>query len=135
MREALFWNGLSYDEKYSILKDDSLPYSDVSKLKPLLKKMSPLPDCFVCANDYIAIGLILALKQLKVKIPQDVCVLGFDNVAEAKMNIPSISSIQFDKVHLGAQAAEILLSRMKYPNTKNRILTTTSKYIFRDSTS
>lgn len=134
MREALFLHGLPYDERYSVFREDSLPYNDVSKLKMLLKKMPAMPDCFVCANDYIAIPLLTALKQLKVDVPSRVKVLGFDNVAEAKMIQPTISTVHTDKVYLGAQAAEMLLQRILRPNMKSRTMTVGSKFIRRDST-
>lgn len=61
MREALFFSSLPVDLKYSILHDDSMPY-DPESLAQAIRSLPALPDCFVAANDTIAINLLKALK-------------------------------------------------------------------------
>ena len=74
MREALFLSGLPVDLKYSILEDDSIGYTP-ENLVQMLDQLSGLPDCFIAANDAIALNLMAALKSKKVHIPRDVKVV------------------------------------------------------------
>jgi DNA-binding LacI/PurR family transcriptional regulator len=71
MREAMFLSGLTYNPQYSIMKNDSEPY-DPDSLADILKTFSEIPDCFVAANDSIAISLLSALKKLGIAVPQKV---------------------------------------------------------------
>lgn len=64
MREALFLSGLPVDLRYSILEDDASGYTP-ERLAQMLDQLSGLPDCFVAANDSIAISLMTALKSKK----------------------------------------------------------------------
>lgn len=53
----------------------------------------PLPEAFLCANDYMAIGLAGALVHNGVKVPEDVAVVGYDSVEEGRMSPSPITSI------------------------------------------
>lgn len=133
MREALFLSGLPVDLHYSILNDDSTPY-DPSTLVTALKNLPALPDCFVAANDTIAINLLAALQQLKVPVPSKVKVIGFDNIAEAKRTNPPLTSINVNKAALGKKIITQLLDRIANPTQPNQLIHITSKIITRSST-
>ncbi len=59
-----------------------------------------LPDAIVCANDYMAMGVISALESKGYSVPEDVIVTGYDNVIQAEYNDPSVttSSQPFEQV-------------------------------------
>lgn len=134
MREALFRHNLVYNPTYSLTFDDTFPYGNPKELKKELSLMKELPECFVCANDSIAISLIDALKQMKIAIPSQVAVIGFDNIAECRISDPSITTIHTDKEYLGRQALVTLLHRIKHPDEKNRIIYINTQIVYRDST-
>ena len=78
-----------------------------------------IPDAVVCANDDMAIGYIKMAERFGYKVPDDLIVTGFDNLAQAYCNIPSISSVGRSKENLGRQAVEQLLGMMEgreYPH-------------------
>ena len=52
----------------------------------------PVPEAIVCANDYMAIGIIKALEDRGFGVPQDVIVTGYDDILRAQFNEPSITS-------------------------------------------
>ena len=133
MKEALYLSGLPVDLQYSILADDSLPYTP-EKLADALDQLSSLPDCFVAANDSIAINLITALKSKKAHIPKDVKVVGFDNNPKAKYVTPLLTSFNVDKVALGKRITTLLLERVANPTQANQIIYIASKVIVRAST-
>lgn len=133
MREALFLSGLPVDLQYSIVEDDSIGYTP-ENLSKLLDQLPGLPDCFVAANDSIAINLIAALKSKKNHIPKDVKVVGFDNSPKAKNLNPQLTSFNVDKVALGKKITALLQERVANPSQANQIIYIASKVIIRGTT-
>ena len=133
MREALFLSGLPVDLQYSIVEDDSIGYTP-EKLVKMLDQLPGLPDCFVTANDSIAINLMAALKSKKIHIPKDVKVVGFDNSPKAKNLNPQLTSFNVDKVALGKKITALLQDRVANPSQANQVIHVASKVIVRSST-
>lgn len=133
MRDALFLSELPFDLSYSILKDDSSSY-DAAELIKNLKELANLPDCFVAANDSIAISLIEALKDMGINIPDEIKVVGFDNISAAKNTEPPLSTFNVNKGDLGKIIANIILERISDPMQANQIIHIFSKMIIRSTT-
>ena len=132
MKEALFLAGLPVDLQYSSLAEDNMYAPD--KLAEALDELPSLPDCFIAANDSIAMNLIAALKSRKVHVPKDVKVVGFDNNPRAKQFTPLLTSFNVDKIALGKKLTTLLLERVANPTQANQIIHITSKVIVRGST-
>ena len=66
-----------------------------------------------CANDLMAIGAIQALREKKFKIPEDISIVGFDDIETAKLIDPSLTTIRQPAYEMGAKASEILISSLK----------------------
>lgn len=133
MKEALFLSGLPVDLQYSIVHDDSMSY-EPKDLAEAIRKMPTLPDCFMAANDSIALNILSALKSLKIHVPNDVKVVGFDNIPDAKLANPALTSFNVNKNALGRQIISILLSRIAHPTQANQIIYIASKAIMRSTT-
>ncbi len=77
-------------------------------------------DCILCANDIIAIGFIKRAAELGLKVPSDIGVIGFDDIAIAKNYMPSISTVSLHLRQLGVSAGEMLeaqfAGKAKIPN-------------------
>ncbi len=134
MREAMFLAGLPYDPSRSVIEKDSFPYGNANELAKLFEAMPSLPDCFVAANDTLAIDTIEALKLLHKKVPRDVLVIGFDNLAEAKAYDPQITTFNVDKTGLGRKLLSVLLERIGHSRQKTQIIYLQSKPIIRQTT-
>ncbi len=133
MREALFLAGLPIDLKYSVLHDDSLSY-EPEVLEEAIHNLPALPDCFIAANDTIAINLLKALKSLKIAVPADTKVIGFDNIAESKQATPPLTSVNVNKTALGKRIINVLLERVNNPLQTNQIIYIASNVVIRSST-
>ena len=134
MREACFLNGLTYLDRYSIIEKDSFPYGDSDRLAEKLREMPSLPDCFVAANDSIAVSLIEALKKLNRNIPEDVSVIGFDNILDSKNSNPPLTTFSVDKALFGKKILSVLLDRISEPIQRSQFVYLQSKVIVRKST-
>ena len=132
MKEALFLSDLPVDLQYSILADDKMYTPD--KLAEALGQLPALPDCFIAANDSIALNLLAALKSRKIHVPRDVKVVGFDNNPKAAHITPLLTSFNVDKISLGKKLTTLLLERVSNPSQANQIIHIASKLIVRGST-
>jgi len=74
---------------------------------------SPRPTAVFAANDSMAIGLLAALQRRGCRVPEDIAVVGFDNVAIAGYLNPSLTTVNVDACGLGRQAVDLMLNAME----------------------
>ena len=83
-----------------------------SVVASLLGAGRKLPRAILCANDQTALGVIHALAQRGIRVPQDVAITGFDDVPVARHLHPPLTTIRQPMQELGAKAFDILYSRI-----------------------
>ena len=98
--------------------------------KPLDFKM---PTCFVSDLDYIAIGAMRALQEMGYRIPQDISIIGFDDVTACEVCFPQLTTVRVNRTDIGAEAVKILLSRINTPHDHYMKVLISSEFIVRDS--
>lgn len=79
----------------------------------LLLRMLPRPTAIFAGNDMIAMGVIQTIRDLGLRCPEDVSVIGFDDLDFAALINPSLASVFQPGYQLGATAARILLDRVQ----------------------
>lgn len=99
-----------------------------------LLKLSQLPSALMVANDAMALGVILTLQENGVRIPEDVAIVGFDDIPEAKIIRPALTTIEQDSIDIGSKLAHLLFERIENPDLPSRKLETKNTLIIRDST-
>lgn len=109
-------------------------FADAKVLEETIRRTIQLPDVFVCANDFIAIDLIRALKKCGISVPDDVRVSGFDNSKESSIIEPHLTTIDIPSSQMGYIAADMLRSRINEPAIPYRIIHVRTTPKFRDST-
>jgi DNA-binding LacI/PurR family transcriptional regulator len=77
----------------------------------LLALDSP-PDGFFCFNDHLALGVIRAIYDAGLRVPEDIAVVGFDDIEDGRFSIPSLTTISPDKEKIGDLAVAFLLGRI-----------------------
>jgi DNA-binding LacI/PurR family transcriptional regulator len=75
-------------------------------------RMLPRPTAIVAANDMIALGVLQAIAQAGLRCPEDVSVMGFDNLDIAELTNPALASVHQPGYQMGATAARMLLDRV-----------------------
>ena len=75
------------------------------------------PDALFCFNDVIAFGAMHALRARGVRVPDDVAVVGFDDVEEASYSSPTLTSVRPDKKAIAETAVERLFARLENPDS------------------
>lgn len=108
--------GLPVDRRFCILKEDSKLYENTEWLLEQLASMPEIPDAFACANDYLAIHLMTALKKKGLSIPKDVMVTGFDGSPEAEIIDPTLTTARIPGEDIGRISALLLKERITKPD-------------------
>ncbi len=75
-----------------------------------------LPDAVVCANDQMAIGVLRAFAAAGVRVPEDVAVVGFDDIALGSLYDPALTTVHQPMRMLGERACALLLDRIADPD-------------------
>ncbi|GLW99248.1 LacI family DNA-binding transcriptional regulator [Microtetraspora sp. NBRC 16547] len=81
-----------------------------------------MPDAVICGNDQIAVGLVRALRMGGVRVPDDVSVVGFDDVGHAAMCDPPLTTVRQPVEEMAAEAVRLLGQvRMGAPRPAQRV--------------
>lgn len=74
----------------------------------LLRSGIHLAPCYFCTNDVIAYGVIRALKEFDIRVPEDVAIIGFDNLPQSATMEPALTTIEVSKRKIGNLAVSVL---------------------------
>lgn len=128
-------------EKGGIVVDPSLirhgDYSAISgyhAVKMLLDEKISFTAVFA-ASDQMAIGSMRALLDAKLRIPEDVAIIGIDNSFPSSLVTPTLSTINIPKFEMGYQAFRLLANKIENPQRIRSVLTLETDLIIRQSTS
>jgi LacI family transcriptional regulator len=70
------------------------------------------PDAIFCCNDMMAVGAIEAARTMRIEVPGDVAIVGFDDVDISSLIMPALTTVHVPVQAVGARAVEILLEAM-----------------------
>ena len=93
-----------------------------------------LPTALMVANDLMAIGAILAFRDAGLRVPEDIAIVGFDNIPEATIVRPTLTTIAQNPREMGEKLACALFERIENPDiTERRVFGTPYELIKRES--
>lgn len=78
--------------------------------------MEDRPTAVFCSADMVAFGLMAGLKSGGLRVPEDISVVGFDDIEMSEYYIPALTTIRQDRHRLGCRAARVLLDRLRDKN-------------------
>ena len=91
------------------------------------------PDAVFAASDVIAAGVINGIRSCGLKVPEDVSVVGFDDVEVAQMGYPSITTVRQPRYKMGCTACSMLLQLIETGSVPSKNVMLPSELIVRDS--
>ncbi len=80
-------------------------------MRGFLEGPSP-PTAVFAANDVMAMGALVSLREAGLRVPGDVAVVGFDDIPVARLITPRLTTVAQFQENLGVRAAEMLLERL-----------------------
>jgi len=99
-----------------------------------LFKLSPLPTALFVANNQMTIGALQALTELKIRIPEDISFVGFDDMEWYSFLDPPLTTVEHSPYILGKTAGEVLLQRISHKRKNPKKVFIPSHLIIRKST-
>ncbi len=118
-KEALKEHNISLNENYIVI-GDFLEDKAYEVTKKLLINNNEITALY-CASDMMAIGAMKAIRELGKKIPEDISLVGFDDVPLAKYMAPPLTTIAHNFYDKGFEAANQLIKMMKNENYEKNI--------------
>jgi DNA-binding LacI/PurR family transcriptional regulator len=125
--EALIQEGLvkfeetgEYVRKYSLMAEIEpfLIKNDIDAIRRMLPRKAQLPQAYFCDNDAAAIIVMEALKRKKVKIPEEISIMGFDNGVFADTCSPRLTTINVNRELMGQKAVRRLIELFDNENSE-----------------
>jgi LacI family transcriptional regulator len=100
-----------------------------------LLRLNEPPTAIFASNDVMAMGVMDAVRSQGLRIPDDISIVGFDNIPQSAMVFPPLSTVQQPLEQMGRVAAQMLLGILKRPEKENSRIELPTELIVRDSTS
>lgn len=114
-QEAIQSIGRSYDERlvYHLRPTMNAAYQD---MMAQLRQDRELPSAFFADNDILAIGAMKALVELGIKVPQDISIIGVDNIPFGSVSNPPLTTMSISCADIGRWAVRLLLQTLSTPD-------------------
>lgn len=130
-RETLDKAGLGYDETI-VREGDWQLESGYAAAKSLLA-MRDRPTAIFAANDAMAIGTIYAIQDAGLRVPEDVALVGYDNLDAAWMIRPNLTTVTMPCYDMGQAAAKFLVNLLDDPSLPDEQIKVRGELIIRES--
>ncbi|OJX48143.1 MAG: LacI family transcriptional regulator [Chloroflexi bacterium 44-23] len=130
-RNALHESGFSVNEDI-IVQGDFHPTSGYKAALEILTNPSR-PTAIFAFNDLMAIGVIRAASEKGLRVPQDLAVVGFDDIELTQYVTPSLTTMAQPKLQMGMEAVRLLTERMQDNSLPAQTIMLETKLIVRDS--
>lgn len=131
-RVALADNNLQYIPEI-VVQGDFSHASGYQAAKQLLT-LSKAPTAIFASNDVEAIGAIEAIRESGLRIPEDISIVGFDDIPIASIMFPKLTTVQQPLEQMGSISARLLLEQVENPQNPPRRITLSTQLIKREST-
>jgi LacI family transcriptional regulator len=109
-RAALDHAGINFVDKWKENCTSNIEGGYEATLKMLAR--SPELSALFCYNDLVAIGAMRAIKELGKRIPEDIAIVGFDDIPLAALVTPSLTTSHVARYEIGSNAAHLLLQQL-----------------------
>lgn len=117
-KKALLERNMPVNEEYIKIGDYRMQWG-IDAVSELIEQKLPI-DCIFCGNDIIAIGAVKKLREKGLRVPQDIGVVGFDDIYLAGLTEPALTTVKQPIYEMGYKAAELLINRLrKEPDEDN----------------
>jgi LacI family transcriptional regulator len=131
-REALLAAGLPIDEQ--LIMQCGPTIEDGYQTTFRLLQLPQRPTAIIAINDLLAIGALRAISDAGLRVPDDISLLGYDDISMAKYLVPRLTTVSKDITALGRTAVNLLLARIQKPDRPNHTEQRPACLIIREST-
>lgn len=130
-RRALRKAGIEVDPGY--VQETTFDRAGGYAKAKILLKMVPRPTAILACNDLIALGALLAIREERLRCPDDISLIGFDGLDLTETTSPQLSSVYQSPYQLGAAAAQLALDRVAQKTSPVKHIVLRTELRIRDS--
>lgn len=98
-----------------------------------LLRLEPRPTAIFALTDVIAVGVMHAAAELSIQLPQELSVIGFDDIPLAAYSIPALTTVAQPIADIGAKAVELLLRHIQQPSQPFETIMLATRLVIRQS--
>jgi LacI family transcriptional regulator len=131
-RDTMVKHGLLPDDAM-IISGDGKRLTGLEAIPKLLALWKP-PTALVCFNDSVAFGAMHGLQRAGLQPGKDVSVVGCDDVSDAALWVPPLTTIHNQHIEMGRLAAEMMMRRIQDPGQPPRRIVLEPRLVVREST-
>jgi LacI family transcriptional regulator len=99
-----------------------------------LLQLPARPTAVLAINDLLAIGALRAAGDLNLRVPDDLSLVGYDDIPMAQYLVPRLTTVSKDAFRLGREAFQLLLARIQEPDRPRQRISFPARVVIRDST-
>lgn len=132
-RQALRAAGRPVDRRLEVPVRSLHRADGFAAMSTLLDRKSP-PDAVFCFTDELALGAVRASVDLGLRVPEDVALVGFDDIEDGRFSVPTLTTIAPDKNGIATACLDLLADRMAHPDGPGRERVVTHELVIRQST-
>lgn len=130
-RTALQAHGVPYDDRW-VVTGDFLQPSGYAAATTLLQR-TPRPTAIVASNDVMAFGVMEAARDHGLRIPEDISIIGFDDIPQAASVHPPLTTIRQPLEEMGRVAAQLLLAMIDEQEQLDKRIALPTALVIRNS--
>jgi LacI family transcriptional regulator len=108
-------------------------YSESSGYYAMQQLLTQRPDALFAANDGMAIGALRAIRNAEYRVPEDIAVVGFDDIPLAAQASPPLTTIRQPIEQAGSLAAEMLMELIEQPDSSPKLVVLPTELVIRNS--
>lgn len=131
-RQALKAAGIKLNSDQDIVGNLSTQYGN--RVAADIARMEPLPTALFVHNDETAIGLMHGLKNLGIRVPKDISVVGYDDMPYASVFNPELTSLHLPRQRWGREACKMLIAMLNGDDNVDTRVMITPELMVRKST-
>jgi len=132
-KKSLGQHGIAFREDLLFIVDDDTMSNGIEVFHRINELQPKVTAVFVPAGDMVAIGLIKEAKKKGVKVPDELAVVGFDDIPAAEVVEPSLTTVRQPKLEMGDYAINMIVDKIEGRETGVKHKELPTKFIIRES--
>lgn len=123
-----------YDEENVLNTDEMTAMSGYELVKVFIKTSKKMPTAFFVSTDTISTGVLKALDENNIKVPDDISIIGFNDLIACQYTIPPLSTIRVNIEHLASVSVELIIENISKARGYCKKIVIPTELIIRKST-
>ena len=123
-----------YKEEYILDTEEMIASDGYEVTREFIEKNNELPTAFIVATDTIATGVLRALYEKNINVPNDISIIGFNDLIASQHTIPPLTTIRVHIEHLANAAVDLIIEKVNNRKYCKKLIIP-SELVIRESTS